>query len=419
MWPAVVGILTLALLAMGGVFSVLRRRERANLNHVHGLLRARGDDGILPESVPDSLQRLGRRLQDTNVNEEQLGWLQATAALNEVPVAVVVADASGAVVFRNKVAAPFENPRHGDALVRSIIDARLADAINGEATDEEVRLHGPPERVLFVVGTPLEGPDRDRIGALVLVDDLSEQHRVDAVRRDFVANVSHELRTPVGALSLLAETLQGETDPEVAARFVDRIQAEATRLGDLINDLLDLSRIEGRVGSDNQPVPMAQIVGQAVAAVRQAADHKSIVLVAEGVDRRDAVLGDTGHLASAVTNLLDNAVKYTPDGGEVRCRLSSDGEEVFVTVTDSGIGIPRRDLSRIFERFFRVDRGRSAQSGGTGLGLSIVRHVAVEHGGRVEVTSQEGVGSTFTLVLPLHQAEQQPGVPADPTNATS
>ena len=240
----------------------------------------------------------------------------------------------------------------------------------------------------------------------MLVDDVSEQNRLEQVRRDFVANVSHELRTPVGALSLLAETLQGETDPEVLSSFLARIQDESQRLSDLIDNLLDLSRIEGSTENQTAEVDLGGVLNESVAVVRSAAEHNEIEVTTE-VFESPNIIGDRSQLVSAVSNLLSNAIKYTPAGGTVSARVVSHGTEVAIVVEDDGIGIPQKDLNRVFERFYRVDRGRGSTTGGTGLGLSIVRNVTVNHGGRVEVTSQEGVGSTFSMVLPVGGASRR------------
>lgn len=374
------------------------RRDRVTAARVREILRESGDESLIPDDLDGVLQRVQMRLE---AESSDMSPRRALAALDQMSTGAVVADADGQIVLRNRVAAPYATGRHGDALVENVIQARLRDALLGAHTDEELRLYSP-SRVLLVVGNPLivEG---ELIGAIVLVDDISEQQRLDAVRRDFVANVSHELRTPVGAMSLLAETLEGEEDPEVIRTFLDRIQEETDRLARLIEDLLDLSRIEGGMGEHVGPVDLGALVTEAAAAVRSVAEHKGVEL-SVSVDSDSIVVGDRAQLMSATTNLFDNAVKYTDEGGSVSGRVVAHGEEIAIAVVDTGIGVPQRDVGRLFERFYRVDRGRSVQTGGTGLGLSIVRHVAVNHGGRVELTSQEGVGSTFSMILPISKS---------------
>ena len=235
---------------------------------------------------------------------------------------------------------------------------------------------------------------------LVVVEDTSERRRLENVRRDFVANISHELKTPVGALALLAETMLDEDDPDVTRRLAERLAAEAFRVGNTIDDLLELSRLEVATGLAADTVSVAQFVADAVERVRGAAEQRGIEIEVEEAPVRLTVVGDRRQLVSAVTNLVDNAVKYSEPGSAVAVRARTDGVWVDVTVRDHGMGIPRRDLERIFERFYRVDRARSRETGGTGLGLAIVRHVASNHRGEVRVESREGVGSMFTLRLP-------------------
>jgi two-component system sensor histidine kinase SenX3 len=282
---------------------------------------------------------------------------------------------------------------------------------------QTLELHGPPHRILQVTATPIGRRDRS-LGTVVLVDDVSELRRLEAVRRDFVANVSHELRTPVGAMGVLAETLAEERDPEVMRRLATRITAEAERAGRLIDGLLDLSRIEAG-GIHRNEVDVAGVVATAVERVGHLADQLGVTLVAVPDAAGEAtvvgdvggptVVGDVGgptavgdehQLVSAVVNLLENAVKYSDKGSAVEVETAAGDGWVEVVVRDHGVGIPAKDLERIFERFYRVDRARSRETGGTGLGLSIVRHVASNHGGEILVESQEGLGSTFTLRLP-------------------
>lgn len=388
------------------------KRESLILDRLHVALRTAGDDGVAPRTVDAALDRFENVLHS---DETDLDARRAYSAFHHMATGAVITDVDGTEVARNRAAEPYASGRHGDALVESVIKARLEDALDGESTDEELRLHGPPERHLVVVGSPLleEG---ELLGAVVLVDDVSEQKRLDAVRRDFVANVSHELRTPVGALSLLAETLEGETDTAVIANFLARIQDESGRLSRLIDSLLDLSKIEEGLSERTEDVDVAAVIRESAVAVQAAADHKNITLKLK-LAEVPLIMGDTKQLLSAITNLMSNAVKYTPGGGEVTARLAGHVDEVAIAIADNGVGIPRKDLNRVFERFYRVDRGRHADTGGTGLGLSIVRNVAVNHGGRVEVVSEEGVGSTFSMILPTQGASYDVERDDDPLGA--
>jgi two-component system sensor histidine kinase SenX3 len=226
---------------------------------------------------------------------------------------------------------------------------------------------------------------------------------VEEVRRDFVANISHELKTPVGALALLAETMEeAADDPEAVRRFAGRMRQEASRLTYLVKDLITLSRIQAADPvPDPNPVRLDAIVVEAVDRCRMKASARGIDLVVN-CDPGLIVLGDEDLLVTALRNVLENAVGYSPEKTRVVVTASRDDMRTAkISVADQGIGIPERDLERIFERFYRVDPARSRATGGTGLGLAIVKHVMAAHGGKVTVWSEEGVGSTFTLQLPV------------------
>ena len=234
---------------------------------------------------------------------------------------------------------------------------------------------------------------------------LEELQRVNKIRRDFVANVSHELKTPATSLRLLAESLIDiiDEDPVQAKLFAGQLKSETERLGQLIADLLDLARLESQEGVAHPTlVDVRAILMTVLARVRQTARRKDITLQWKrfGKTAQYCVWGDETQLTSMFTNLVDNAVKYTQPGGRVQVTGDSNDSSVIIRVSDTGIGIPQRNLSRIFERFYRVDKARSKETGGTGLGLSIVRHVAENHGGQVSVESVPDEGSTFTVYLP-------------------
>jgi two-component system sensor histidine kinase SenX3 len=240
---------------------------------------------------------------------------------------------------------------------------------------------------------------------LLLVEDLTEARRIEAVRRDFVANVSHELKTPVGALSLLSEAvMDASDDPEAVVRFAGRMQIEATRLTSLVQEIIDLSRVQDDdLLDDAEPVAVDDLVAEAVDRCRHQANTKQITM-ATGTTPDLFIWGNRGQLAAALGNLVENAVNYSPARTRVgiagRRIAATGGDLIEISVTDQGIGISEKDRDRVFERFYRVDPARSRATGGTGLGLSIVKHVAASHGGEVTVWSAEGQGSTFTLRLP-------------------
>ncbi|AWB91236.1 sensor histidine kinase [Aeromicrobium chenweiae] len=238
---------------------------------------------------------------------------------------------------------------------------------------------------------------------LVLADDRTREQRVESIRRDFVANVSHELKTPVGALNLLAEAVgEAKDDPDAVVRFSSRMHLESERLTRLVQQIIDLSRLQNDVLSDEATtVKVGELVSEACEHSATDAEHKDIDIVAS-VEPDLFVHGDRAQLHAAVSNLVENAVTYSPEGSRVTVSAQRDGQDVRLTVTDNGIGIPGEELDRIFERFYRVDPARARATGGTGLGLSIVKHVAASNGGSVEVWSEPGLGSSFTLVLPAH-----------------
>ncbi|RMH79247.1 MAG: two-component sensor histidine kinase [Actinomyces sp.] len=340
------------------------------------------------------------------------------AALDVVPAGVVIFDRDARVVARNAAATGLADARHGDALVAAAVDELLADALAGRVGRRELELFGPPRRVLRIEVAPaVEGTER--IGAVALVRDVTEERRVEAVRRDFVANVSHELKTPVGAVSLLAETLVDAGDPAVVARLAGRLRDEALRLSAMVDDLLELSRVEAAATSEPTPVEVGEVVEQARRRVAETARQRGVDIEVRPVPADARVAGDRAQLVSAVFNLLDNAVKYSGAGSRVEVRVAVGGGRVAVAVQDEGIGIPAAARDRIFERFYRVDRARSRATGGTGLGLSIVRHVVTGHGGEVTVSSREGEGSTFSIVLPALDVPggAGPGGDAGPTES--
>lgn len=284
--------------------------------------------------------------------------------------------------------------------IRALVAAVRRD---GVIREEDVELRRPPLGK-GVIHARVRVATLSPTAALVIVEDLSEALRLDAVRRDFVANVSHELKTPVGALSLLAEAVQSASDdPEAVQRFSARMQIESQRLTALMNDLVDLSRLQGAGVENAERVEVDRIVAEAVDATKLAAGAREIdVVVGQPVCAE--VLGSETQLVMALRNLLTNAIAYSPQGTRVVVAARTSGDAVEIGVTDQGIGIPESEQARIFERFYRVDPARSRITGGTGLGLAIVKHVCVNHGGECTVWSVAGEGSTFTLRLPLAPA---------------
>ncbi|GAA4919684.1 two-component system sensor histidine kinase SenX3 [Stackebrandtia albiflava] len=266
----------------------------------------------------------------------------------------------------------------------------------GEPRSGELELESTGTVAVRVHASPLP---EDRV--LLELTDVTELHRVEKVRRDFVANVSHELKTPVGALQLLTEALADAVDdPQAAARFTSRIQHESARMGRLVSELLELSRLQGAEPLPAfSPVSVDRVVNEAADRSRTAANAKRIALHRTG-ESGATVSGSESQLATAVGNLVRNAIVYSPEDTTVTIDVTETRGWVKVAVIDQGIGIAPADQARVFERFYRADPARSRATGGTGLGLAIVKHIAGNHAGRVEVSSMPGNGSVFTLLLP-------------------
>jgi two-component system, OmpR family, sensor histidine kinase SenX3 len=357
-----------------------------------------------------------RRARESGLRELDVAHTareRVIAALHALDDGVIIVGADGAELVRNTAAERFRDARHSDAAAAELIDRLAALALEGEVVERELPLFGPPREVLVIHALPLE-LDGEPAGAAVIVRDVTEQRRTDSVRRDFVANVSHELKTPIGALALLAETLAATDKPETAKVLSDQMLRETDRLVRIVDDLLDLSLIEAQETPTRDRVPVHVLLEEAVERVRALALAKGMPLRYTAPQHDLSVDCDPTKLLGALTNLLDNAVKYSEEGGAVEVYADRVADRVVITVRDHGIGIPSRDLERIFERFYRVDKARSRSTGGTGLGLAIVRHVAQVHGGEVAVESTEGVGSTFRLTLPVAGAgEREPHVHAE------
>lgn len=406
--PVLAGFIALAVLAAVGILvaTVLGRRAgRHSLEQRLAALATRlGVD--VPDEEPAGVEPTLHHLELVTdraaeaVAESSAEAIRLRRALDTLPQGVIVCDENGDVVFRNARAVGLMGGRHSDALAAQAVVDLLGNAWQQGSAERTLDLYGPPRRTL-AVKTQLIDDGRRTLGVIAVIDDVSERRRLEEIRRDFVANVSHELKTPMGALGLLAETLVSESDPTVAQRLASRIHMEAFRVSRIIDDLLDLSRIESEETPPRDPVLVNLVMAEAVERVRAAAEQRDVKIELEEPTPQVVVLADRRQLVSALYNLLENAVKFSYDGGSITFRGESVDGEVRLNVEDHGVGIPARDLDRIFERFYRVDQGRSRQSGGTGLGLSIVRHVASNHRGRVEVDSREGEGSAFRLILPL------------------
>ena len=316
----------------------------------------------------------------------------------------IVLDTSDAVVNNSASAVSYGLVRHGELVHAELRELARQTRRDGEIREVDLELSrgfGATTNALMRARVaPLGG-----LHILILAEDHTHAQRVEEVRRDFVANVSHELKTPVGGIALLAEAVLGASDdPEAVSRFAARIQVESTRLTRLVKEIVDLSRLQSAdTLHEPQLVDIALVVAEAVDQVRVAAEARRIA-IEPVADERAFVFGDADLLATAVANLVTNAVNYSEPGTRVALAARRVGDTVEITVSDQGQGIPTPEQGRIFERFYRVDAARSRATGGTGLGLAIVKHVCATHGGDVSVWSEEGHGSTFTMRLPAAAA---------------
>jgi len=329
------------------------------------------------------------------------------SVLSVLPSSAVVVDEDDRVLRSSSAARAF-GMVSGDRLIGDelLSMARLVRR-DGEIREREIQVGHPRRdgRWFAVRVAPLGAHGL----VLVLAEDLTELRRVESIRRDFAANVSHELKTPVGALMLLAETVEGAADDEVAVRrFAGRMQLEAARLSSLVQDLITLSHVQGDEPlAKEKTVSLDRVAAEALDRCRMKAEGRQIELAIGGAGGMQ-VQGDEELLTTALRNLIDNAVAYSPERTRVGIETrQTDDHHVEISVTDQGIGIPEPEQERIFERFYRVDPARSRLTGGTGLGLAIVKHVATKHGGEVVIWSKEGSGSTFTLRLPLASAPRK------------
>jgi len=417
-WPALalysaaLGVLLLGVLL--GIFIWRRRGNRAIAQRLGALAErlgvARGDDKGKVETALSFLED-ATGAATTAVNESSANAERLRRSLEVLSVGLVLCDEAGTVVYRNANAEELMSSRYGDALAAQAVTEVLGEGWRLGASERMLDIYGPPRRTLQLRATVI-GDGIRPLGVLAIIEDVTERKRLEDIRRDFIANVSHELKTPMGALGLLAETLQYERDPSIAQRLTERIHTEAFRVNRIIEDLLDLSRLESEGQPVRDPIPVGLFMAEAIERIRTAADQRGLKLNFTEPPVPLLVTGDRRQLVSAIHALLENAVTYSPDGGTVTIgAVRGEGSDengpyglARITISDQGVGIPARDLERIFERFYRVDQGRSRQTGGTGLGLSIVRHVAQNHGGNVSVVSREGEGSTFILDLPLTSA---------------
>lgn len=364
------------------------------------------------------MQRIALRRLSRSARERKLRRTirnQARALLSGLDESVLGVDLSGTILSANPAAERmFGSPANnliGLPLIRATLSATLQNIAEevfqtGQSTEAEITLQGPRGRILRVKAMPSKGAVGEPV-VIILARDLSEIRRLETIRRDFVANVSHELRTPLASIRAMAETLEDGAleDPEVAPKFLASIVKEADRLTRIADDLLVLSDAESgprEVGNLNLSGLLKTIVERYMPQAKKAG-LEIAAEIPEGLE----VQASGDQMEQVFVNLLDNAVKYTPSGGTITVSAAKQGPQVAISFQDTGIGIMTENLPRIFERFYRVDKGRSRESGGTGLGLSIVKNIVEAHGGSVGVASELNKGSAFTVRLPLDSPREE------------
>jgi two-component system phosphate regulon sensor histidine kinase PhoR len=375
-----------------------------------------GESRSLADTFNKMSQRLAAQFEQLEADRHQLRTI-----LGGMVEGVVAVGPGQRVLFANEAAGKMLEFDPDAAVGRPIwevsrqrqIQALLAHALQGsEAKREEFDWKGPTARQLAVYVAPLTGTPSPG-GAIIVLHDTTELRRLERLRRDFVANVSHELKTPLSVIKACIEALidGAVEDPEARKPFLEQIADQGERLHALILDLISLARIEsGEEVLDLQAVPVEAFVADCLDRHAPRAEAKRQQLVAAPEGPPVAAWGDEEALGQILDNLVDNAVKYTPDGGTIRVSWRDTGETVELQVADSGPGIPERDLPRIFERFYRVDKARSRELGGTGLGLAIVKHLAQIMKGSVKAASTVGRGTTFTVTLPKAPAARPAAV---------
>jgi two-component system phosphate regulon sensor histidine kinase PhoR len=411
----------LILVIIGGVSLLFVRTVSNRIGRLKEFSRrvAQGDFRPMPmERSNDELADLSGTLNQTASKLDQTIHTlieernQSAAILASMEEGVAVIDSDQRVIYYNQAFSRTAGVPNADRKGRPVVEiVNHPDLISlfqkaltsGSTVHGEVVVGSVQTKSYAITSAPVRSKD-SIVGAVMVLHDISEIRRLERARRDFVANISHEFRTPLAAIQGFAETLLDGAfeDSENGKRFIRIIHEHALRLGRLTEDLLKLARIEaGQLQLEIQPVDVTQIVNPCIETTRIEAKQKGLTLEADLAPDLPLLHGDARLLQEALQNLLGNAVRYTSPGGRIRVHAAVQGSEMALSVSDTGIGIPRADQHRIFERFYRADAARSRESGGTGLGLSIAKHLAEAHGGRIQVESEVGRGSTFYIYLPL------------------
>jgi len=368
-------------------------------------IKTRDEIGELGEILNQMSDELSQKIAQIGEEKSQLDSI-----LSSMVEGVLAVDSSGRVLLVNKNLSQVFNlgsATYGKPYYEVIRNPELNQFIQEVLTNpkekrKEVSFFHPEEKDFMVQSALVEQKRKGSIFLLFVFHDITELKKTERVRKDFVANVSHELRTPLTSIKGFVEALRDGAinDPEKSLQFLSIISQHADRMNKIVTDLLQLSRIESKdFLLKIEPFLVRELLDEVFSTLKSSSEEKSQILEASLPSPDLKVLADRHWITQALTNLVDNAIKYTPEKGKIRIEAKDKGESVEIAVIDNGIGIPQKDLPRIFERFYRVDKGRSRESGGTGLGLSIVKHIIEAHGGKVEVKSQEGKGSEFSFAL--------------------
>lgn len=412
--------LVILLVLLGAVTIWTQRTLTADLKEIGRALEkivVEGDLDRMPQprlaelnGLAHDMDKVARRVRE-NLRQLTRERDRLGAVLDNIHAGVIVVNRSLKIDLINPVAERLLGTSSGYALGRTfteihhapLIDRAIEKSRKGASVSEEVQITLPRRRSLRVLASPIKNKKGKTTGVICVIEDITGRRRLERVRRDFVANVSHELRTPVANMRAVVDALLAgaSDDPMAAARFTGDLDRESRRLVDIIEDLLVLSRLESADAAIvAETFQVEDMIKEALAEKEELASRQEVDLVFADGDLGIPIKGDRQLIKTACANLLDNAIKYNKPGGRVEVTLEHGEDSVIIRVTDTGIGIPAKEQGKVFERFYRVDKARSRETGGTGLGLSIVKHAAEFHGGSVSVTSTEGRGSSFGLVLP-------------------
>lgn len=373
---------------------------------------ARTNDEIDDLSV--SFNRMNQRLT-TTIDELRYNNSKMNAVLSSMSSGVIALDIHRNIMMINPYAEDIFGMKKGESIGRNISEVIFDYEINQQIRNLslqnqealfELEMTFPVPRICsFRCSLMKQDNDPTKItGIVIIIQDITEIRRLENMRRDFVANVSHELKTPLTSIKGFVETLKDGAveDEKIRMRFLDIIDIEADRLVALIQDILALSEIENKeMAHEFDEIAIDEVAREVVSLLSESAGRKGLEFTSSVQQDLEPIYGDRALFKQMLINLMDNAIKYTPDGGSVGLDISETGRSLRISVKDTGIGIPQEDIPRLFERFYRVDKARSRQVGGTGLGLAIVKHIVLSFDGNIAVKSREGKGSEFLITIPI------------------